>query len=172
MGFLIAGLVLVGLLSLLNLLLILAMARRLRTPGVLTTVRAATGPVDRQQRRPGDRVASFSGRFDDTGLVAFLSPSCPPCQELLPEVLAYAREAGPRRVLAVVVDDNEDPAKVAEEVAAFDGLAHVVVARTGDELTGTFGVDAYPAVFLIAADGTVVMSGHDLAGVPRPARVA
>lgn len=157
MPYLIAGLVLVGLLSVLNLALMLALARRLRTQ----TPRAeAVGG-----RRSGDRVLAFSGRFTETGLVAFLSPSCEPCQEQVPHVQAYARELGPERALIVVVDDNEDPAKVAEEVAAFDGTAQVVVGRTGDGMSAAFGVDTYPALFLVNPDGTVAAYGHDVASL-------
>jgi thiol-disulfide isomerase/thioredoxin len=105
--------------------------------------------------------------FDGTGLVAFLAPSCPPCQEQRPQVLAYARELGPGRALAVVVDDNEDPATVAAEVAAIEGAARVVVAHTGDRMTTALGVDAYPALFLVNADGTVSAAGHDVRSLPR-----
>lgn len=173
MPYLIAGLVLVGLLSLFNLALTLALARRLRTTTPHAEAESGRRSVDRQRpRRPGERVTAFSGRFAETGLVAFLSPSCEPCQEQVPHVQAYARELGPERALVVVVDDNEDPAKVAEAIAAFDGTAQVVVGRTGDAMSTAFGVDTYPALFLINADGTVAAYDHDIASLPSLASTA
>jgi thiol-disulfide isomerase/thioredoxin len=177
MAYVIAALVLLTLLAVGNLALTLALVRRLRA-GV-PAVPTASEPVG-----VGERIGEFSitttagvqlgrdGLFTGTGLVAFLSPSCPPCQEQLPRVLARAAELGdPAGVLAVVVDDMEDPADVAAEVAAFDGVARVVVARTGDRLTGAFRVDAYPAVFLVGPGGRVVAAGHDVDLLPRPTRV-
>lgn len=172
MAYVIAGLVLVTLLGIGNLMLTLALIRRLRaTPAAPVPV-----PAERQLVGPGERVGPYRVvTLDGTelsghaGLVAFLSPSCPPCQEQLPLVVEHAA-AHPGGVLAVVVDDFEDPELVAAEAAALAEVAPVVVARTGDRLTNAFGVDAYPALVLVGPDGRVVASGHDLADLPLPSR--
>jgi thiol-disulfide isomerase/thioredoxin len=175
--YLISAIVLLTLLGVGNLALTLALARRLRTG---TATQSGLRLLS-----PGERVGTFAVTTTDgvqisderlfagTGLVAFLAPSCSPCQEQLPRVLNRAAEiADPCRVLAVVVDDHENPADVASEVAALRGSAQVVVARTGDRLMSAFGVDAYPALFLIDSDARVKAAGHDIGQLPALAEVS
>ncbi|MFJ5725978.1 hypothetical protein [Streptomyces sp. NPDC093149] len=116
MDYMIASVVLVGLLCVLNLVLTYGIVRRLREQ--VADVGGKALEVPRSVLGVGATVGSFSAvdtegsslTRDDLSegqLVTFMSPGCPACEELLPLVAERAREYGPERVLAVVVRDAD-----------------------------------------------------------------
>lgn len=119
MPFVVAALVLLGLLCLVNLLLTVGILRRMRAQAA-----AGSGPLF--ALRPGSAVGEFAATTTDgeplttatlDGTVAFFSADCPACHDTLPDFLAYAREQGRDRVLAVVGGDDADTVRALAEVA-------------------------------------------------------
>jgi thiol-disulfide isomerase/thioredoxin len=162
------GLVVVGLLGVFNLLLAYGLIRRMREHSDLisrlsdaVSGRSSAGSI----AAPGTRVPPFqavtvdsevvdSRRLGAATLVGFFSPGCAPCEELLPQFLATARETpgGRQAVLAVVVSDDSSGAYLVEPLR---DVASVVVEGRGGELGTAFGVSSYPATCEIDATGTV-----------------
>ncbi|MBB5874262.1 thiol-disulfide isomerase/thioredoxin [Allocatelliglobosispora scoriae] len=167
--------------SLLNLLLVFGVVRRLREHTALLA-KMPTGPTAGDLILPaGAQIGSFSAvttagdavsttSFRDGTLVGFFSPGCAPCRERLPEFVAYAAElGGADRVFAVVVSDVASEAT--ETIDQLAGVARVVLEKDEGPVAAAFGVKGFPAVGLVNADGTVVASGSMLSGLPRPAAV-
>src|SRR3954468_18824844 len=142
MPFLIALVVLLTALGVLNLLLTVALVRRLREHTKLLDalyelvgVEPGISP-DRTGIVPGETVGDFRtttvdgepvGRDDlaPATVVAFLAATCDSCHEQLPDLLTYARERGRQRVLAVVDGAGGDPTELVERLNA---AARVVLA--------------------------------------------
>ncbi|MFD0690483.1 peroxiredoxin family protein [Actinomadura fibrosa] len=171
MPYLTAAVVLIGLVSVLNLLLTLALVRRLRAvDGAPARSHGAGPPV---VLGPGARPADFmtmttadepvSGA-DLTGLVGFFSAGCDPCHALAPGFAEHARKAGRENVLAVVGGD--DPALVA--MLAPD--ARVVVEDFDGPVSTAFQNTWTPALYLIGEDRTVVATGGRLEDLPLATR--
>jgi thiol-disulfide isomerase/thioredoxin len=176
MDYVTAGVVLVGLLCVVNLVLTYGVIRRLRER---TAGTGGKGPeVPRSVLGAGATVGPFSttdtegGRLtrDDLSegqLVTFVSPGCPACEELLPLVAERAREYGPGRVLAVVVRDaDRDGAGegngVREYLERLAPVARVVTCDFGDELTTAFALAGVPAYVEMGPGGRVASSGRTL----------
>ncbi|WP_432142165.1 TlpA family protein disulfide reductase [Streptomyces sp. bgisy084] len=176
MDYLIASVVLIGLLCVLNLVLTYGIVRRLREP--VAGAGGKTLEVPRSVLGAGATVGSFSA-IDTEGSsltrddlsegqwVIFMSPGCPACEELLPLVTERAREYGPERVLAVVVRDAGK-----ENVGEGDGVraylerlapvARVTTCDLGDELTAAFALTGVPAYAEMGRGGRVASSGRTL----------
>lgn len=182
MSFLVAGFVVLGALTLLNLLLTLGVIRRLRDHTGLLNRSSDPAHRDASPTRPVDAVV---GHFTATTvdgvvvsrdslaaetLVGFFSPGCEACDALVPEFVALAATVpgGRTHVLAVVeaLPGDED-----QHIGPLSGVALVVVERPGDAgLVAAFGVNTFPAVCVVDSDGRVVASGRSLAALPVPAR--
>lgn len=169
MQYLIAAVVIVGMLCVLNLLLTYGVVRRLREHGELLAQGPAAMPA------PLAGVGSVVGEFtaitvdgdelvaDDLAagtLVGFFSLGCSGCLRELPRFVdaAAAHPGGPGRVLAVVIGGDED---AAEQVAALSPTARVVVAPPGAEIEKAFGVQGYPA-FALLGEGRVVTAASGM----------
>jgi thiol-disulfide isomerase/thioredoxin len=170
--YLVAGLAVVGVLSLFNLLLGLALAARLREhasalrqlSGVQT---AATVPV-------GGTVGAFSavttaGReitresLTATTVVAFFTTDCGTCMASLPEWIDYAKAYdGP--VLAVVSAEATEAAPLHDQLAP---VAEVIVEPGVGPTVLAFGVGGFPAFCAVAGDGRVVASGTTVSALRR-----
>ncbi|TDE27161.1 redoxin domain-containing protein [Nonomuraea mesophila] len=159
MSYLIAAVVLVGLLGLANLLLLIGVIRRLRM-----TQDASQLPPEGLQ--PGETIPDFTATATDgepvsaaylrgNALIGFLSPGCGPCRELLPEFVKEAgRSSGP--VLAVVVaTPQDDPAM---DIKRLEKVARVVTEAPHGPVQQVFKVSGYPTVLTTDATGTVVFS--------------
>lgn len=178
MALLIAAVCLLALLGFVHLVVTLAVVRRLREHAVLLAGRPAG--------RAGDTIAAAGtvvGGFTATSidgeplgndglagrtLVGFFSPGCAPCRDAMPGFLDSARGVALGRdgVLAVVVGE---PAEAAEHAEALAPVARVVVEPPDGPLGTAFGVTGYPALAVVAADGTILASGitlDDLADAP------
>ncbi len=167
MSYLIAAVVVVGVLCLLNLLLMYGVIRRLREHTKLLAQRPAGMPDI--IAGAGSTVGTFTAstvdgdslNVDDlaTGtMVGFFSPGCSACVEQLPRFVdaAAAHPGGQDRVLAVVIG-SEDGAT--EYVSSLSPKARVVVEPHGSEIEKAFAVRGYPGFALVGAGGVVTVSG-------------
>ncbi|QIK04879.1 TlpA family protein disulfide reductase [Streptomyces sp. ID38640] len=159
MPYLTAAVVFVGALSALNLVLALAMVKRLREHSGLLTGRRGAPSADLEV---GTRIAEFEtvteagesltrASLTEDLLVAFFSPGCAPCVEKLPAFVAHTRSlpGGRRGVLAVVVGEPREAAAFAAPLGPF---AQVVVEEPNGALSRAFGVHSYPTLLRIGPD--------------------
>ncbi|MEU6714989.1 hypothetical protein ABZ897_26290 [Nonomuraea sp. NPDC046802] len=161
MPFLTAAVVIIGLLSVFNLLLTVALIRRTRQTN--ESAAATAGPPI--ALRPGSPVGEFAAESLDgeavshdtvTGLVGFFSAGCVPCHRLLPRFAEHARAVGRENALAVVA--GHDP----EAVAVLKQVARVIVEDHEGPVAGAFQNTWTPAVYLIGPDHRVVAAGGRL----------
>ena len=176
MTILVAALVLVAAVSLLNLVLVLAMARRLRQyADLFDGLRPAD--VGGSTKPAGSVVAPFTAvsvdgtQIDERWfvaptLVAFLSPGCRPCAELLPSVVAATTRW---RTLAVI--EPGDEAAEQEYVSVLADAATVLTGEQARAAAAAFGVRGYPAVCVVDANRVVSATGTHLLTVPDPVGV-
>ncbi|MEO3888355.1 TlpA disulfide reductase family protein [Nonomuraea sp. B5E05] len=165
MPYLVAAVVLVGLLCMVNLLLTVGVIRRLREqsgrqdfPEPMTT-----GGLARGDRIPDFAATTTNGEpisgelLGGPAMVGFFSPGCKPCKDLLPHFVEAARRT-PDAVLAVVAaGSDEDAAPYVEHLAQ---VASVVTEEPQGPVQSAFKVAGYPTVFLLDADGAVADSDH------------
>ncbi|MCW2792855.1 MAG: hypothetical protein JWO76_1953 [Nocardioides sp.] len=152
--------------SSLNLLLVLALARRVRT-GAAPPVAAAASLLPPLGHRvgafhetgPRDTPVTELDLAEDT-LVAFLSPACDPCVEAA-ETLLARRDDLPARTLAFVLGSDDDPRAVgfADRLGAVARPAFVAVGGTAAAAFG--GVREYPTVLRVVG-GEVVAASHEV----------
>ncbi|MEU9826208.1 hypothetical protein [Micromonospora chersina] len=153
-GFAYAALALVGAVAVLNLVLTLALARRLRE------VRAGHAhdgePVPEVLPAAGLEVSGFAHADLTAGrrTVVLLTPTCPPCQTLLDDLTADERHRNDTLVL--MIGTPEETAQMAPRLAGFD------TATISEQLAEReFQVKGFPAV-LSVVDGVVVDASHQL----------
>lgn len=160
MPYLAAAVVVVGLLCLVNLVLTLAVIRRLRAH---TTRLAELGPARPPSVLPGTAIGEFSATaldggsvsrafFSGTSVVAVFSTECASCHERLPEFTAYLADARPERVLAVVAGDPGEAGQFTDVL----GTATVVVEPMGGPVSRALQVSQFPSFLLVDGDGVVV----------------
>ncbi|GAA2216075.1 TlpA family protein [Nonomuraea monospora] len=181
MSFLVAAVVFVGLLSAVNLLLLLAVIRRLREhANVLRTV--AGSPVPPAFTPPGTRLPDFTatdttgapvsratfGAAGGTTVVGMFSTDCSACDEHLPEFAERVRHLGRDRVLALVVGGGP---KAETFTAALAGHATVVTEERDGHLYTAFGRPPFPGFYLVDGAGAVTASAHSTHELPIPANV-
>lgn len=165
--------ILLGVVALLNLVLILAVIRRLRTLEQ-TSGRRDTLPV------PGTRVGAFQARARDgtlitnetvaagTRLVVFVSPECKACRDLTGELLG-GRPTPQQLLLFVVSEGNPD----ADEQLARDlgAVGPVAVVRQPEVADAFGGITAYPTLLRVES-GVVRAAAHRLRDLPAPEEAA
>jgi thiol-disulfide isomerase/thioredoxin len=170
--------ILVGVVSVLNLALTFGVIRRLREHDELIA-KGTSGGTGQQPLLPvGQRSADFTGTttsgdpvardlLSGDTLVAFLTPSCTPCQKRIPDLVDAARSwpGGRRDTLTVIVGDADAASEYVEQLAP---VAQVVVEQPGGEIVAAFGVEAYPTFSVIDKTGTVLRSAIDPAELARP----
>lgn len=167
MPYVIAALVLVGAVATLDLLLTLAVLRRLRRQSAdlarysqvlppLPDPGALVGkPLPRFEATSVDSVlvrgADTAGR---AGLIGFFSVGCAPCHEEAPAFarLAAMEPGGRDTVLAVVTGDDPDDGLVAE----LRGVATVLREGNFGPVASAFQVSAFPT--LLRHDGSTVVA--------------
>ncbi|WP_179266532.1 TlpA family protein disulfide reductase [Asanoa hainanensis] len=173
MAYLSAAVALVGALCLFDLVLSLGVIRRLREQTHLINQLAAsttgtTAPVGATVEEfaattTSGRVVSRASTEERT-LVGFVSPSCAPCQELLPAFEGYARGfAG--AVVSVVVGEPDEASEYARRLGQ---LGEVVVEPSGGPMATAFGVGGLPALCVVDARGRVVASSATVETLPTP----
>ncbi|RJL32605.1 TlpA family protein disulfide reductase [Bailinhaonella thermotolerans] len=167
MAFVVAALVLLTLLCLFNLLISLGLARRLRQHADLLSKQGAPD----QSLRAGDVVGDFAatttegepvgrGLLAGHTLVAFLSPGCAPCKELMPEFEEYAARLPRSQVLAVV--DAIDDLGAREYTDRLSPVARVVVEDPDGPMQRAFKPEGFPALYVVEDGGLVVAADRDL----------
>ncbi|GHG42460.1 MULTISPECIES: TlpA disulfide reductase family protein [Amycolatopsis] len=161
MPYVVATLVLLGLMCLLNLLLTIGILRRMRD-------QPAARPEPPFALRPGSAVGEFAVTTIDgepltlaalNGTVAFFSAGCDACHETLPDFLAYARAQGRDNVFAVFGGDEPDTVRALAEVA------HVVTAELdGGPVAAAFRNTWTPALYVVDGGRVVATAGrvHEL----------
>ncbi|MEV8634545.1 TlpA disulfide reductase family protein [Streptosporangium sp. NPDC051023] len=178
MTYLVAATVLSTTLTVLNLVVLLGVAARLRE---LAAGRSRGHPQGHSQGHealqpvlpPGATPEAFTAvdvDGDPVGaggarLVAFFAPGCSLCHERMPQVLEYAGRGGLRRedVLAVVIGDGDETDELVAELAP---VARVVVEEIEGPVFRAFGVKGLPAMYLMDDRGVIRASGTDLTGFP------
>lgn len=168
MAYLVAAVVLIGVLGAVNLLLTIGILRRMRR----TTPDWHPGPIF--ALGPGSAVGTFSVTATTgepvsadtlTGIVGFFTSGCNECHELLPHFIERAREMHRENVLAVVGGDDE------ETVQALVPVARVVVADLGGgPVARAFENHWVPALYLIGDDHRVAAVGTQMHELPIGAR--
>ncbi|GAA2884654.1 hypothetical protein GCM10010517_48030 [Streptosporangium fragile] len=175
MPYLTAAVIVLGVLCGLNLMLTLAVIRRLKEHtrklaelsggggGRLPAVGSAVGHFD-ALTVDGEAVSRHA--LEPGTVVGFFSPGCEPCRKSLPEFTEYARAlpGGRNRVLAVVTgtDDSGDM------TGALARVARVVAEGHGGPVTTAFGVGAFPTFCLLDDGHTVAAAGFELSALPDP----
>ncbi|WP_235921644.1 TlpA family protein disulfide reductase [Lentzea tibetensis] len=167
----VAGVVLAVVLSLVNILLLFAVLRRLREYGakLAAVPSAAQSMFERDNELNGQQIPEFTAstvdgrtitRDDLAGrrvLVGFFAPGCKPCHEHAPEfanmdVPAYAFVSG-------------DGPQADELTRLLSGSTAVVVGEAMSGLENLLGVKSFPTFLAIDETGTVeraTISLHDL----------
>jgi peroxiredoxin len=165
--YLTAAVILVGVVALTALLLVIALARRLRDvpAGSLQPGQVPESPG----LSPGSRPAYFRADTTSGGtvsledlsgdrvLLGFFFAGCTPCNRQLPAFVDLARTmpGGSRQVIAVVAGH---PGRVAEYAARLEDVATVVPDRPqADEgtISHAFRVSSWPSYYLLDPAGTV-----------------
>ncbi|GAA1960128.1 hypothetical protein [Catenulispora subtropica] len=182
MPFVISALVLIGALAVLNLILTMAVIRRLHESSHSPeSEQALPGPASLQPRPPllvGDAIPEFSASATDGSAVsrtdlagervlyAFFSVACKPCWQRMSEYIAFVRESGlgPEQVVSVVIGDG---GAVAASLVAMAEVSRVVVEPPAGPVSSAFAFRFSPTYVLAGPDGTVEASGLALTDVSR-----
>jgi hypothetical protein len=185
MNYLAVAVIGAGALSVVNLWLTVAMARRLREHGQ-QLARQVPQRVPRQSAGlpPGTPVPEFSvttisgavvsaaDLHGERSLIGFFMPGCTPCHDQVPAFIAFARNllGGPGHALAIVSTGGRPTATVPEHDPIIDELAKAdeVQVGTGPSAKATaaaLAVTGYPSFILLGADGRVEDGAHSVAGL-------
>ncbi|MDP9863716.1 MULTISPECIES: TlpA family protein disulfide reductase [Streptosporangium] len=165
MPYLVVAVVFVGALCAVNLLLTLAVIRRLREHSAqLANGRSTRPPLVASGTALPEFTASASDGttvsqdfFTGPTLVGMFSTTCAACHERLPEFTAWAGQLGPGRALAVVTGDPEDAGVF---TAALAPVAPVVVEPPDGPLARAFQVSFFPTFYLVD-DRAVITAAAD-----------
>ncbi|MFD7861256.1 peroxiredoxin family protein [Streptomyces sp. NPDC059783] len=163
MIYLTAALVLVGAVTVLNLLLTLAVVRRLRRQeserqqpfGTIDSGPETGAPLPdfTADTVAGGTItaASLKGR---QGALTFLSTDCSACTMAVADLPEFARRTGmdAGQMIVVIAGDADDAHRMAEPLA---GIATVVVEETAGPLSTLYSIEATPTTVLTDPDGTV-----------------
>lgn len=153
-------------LTLLNLVLLFAVIRKLRDQPQQPQFVPQTLDVGTTVRRFETTTttgATITEESLTSTVVAFVSPSCAPCRDLV----ASIREMAPRLgdpLLLVVVEEVDDATRAA--VAGVDGVT-IVADDQSTAVTSAFGVSSFPTVARVQGR-LVVHSGSRFADVLEP----
>lgn len=179
MVFLYAIIAFIGVISVINLLLILGVVRRLREQNEPASV--AHSSDDPALLSPGSMVGDFAAvdldrrhvsreQLADRTLVGFFAVGCASCQESLPHFVAAARAHDDDRdqVLAVIVGGS-DGAGAQPFVQPLSPVARVVYQEVDGPLPEAFSVRAFPSFFVLDSSGRVRASTSNVETLPATA---
>jgi thiol-disulfide isomerase/thioredoxin len=177
--YLTAAVVLVGILGMVNLLLLIALARRIREPGGMATGNIPAGhrqtpykllpgskPAPFQAETINGEVVTLSRLVGDRALVGFFAPGCGPCHEQLPDFIELARSipGGPSQVIAVV--SAPAGAAATEFASQLDGVASVVLEQSERGVLGpvahAFASYGWPSFYLLGVGGVVESTNYSV----------
>lgn len=165
--------VVIGAVSVLNLLLAFAIVRKLREHTEILAAAESGGPG----LMPGNEVVGEFAVLSTDGealsnaalypgtLAAFLSPDCAPCEEKIPSFVATAatHPGGRARVLAVVVGSGEGADAMAQQLSA---VARVVIEGQRGSVGAAFGVRGFPTLCMVQAEGRIAAAPALTSKVP------
>jgi thiol-disulfide isomerase/thioredoxin len=174
----------VGALSLVNLWLVIALARKLRSHEE-QVARRPSGQRPVVGLPPGTQVPDFTlttvagDTVSATGLrgqrtvIGFFSPGCEPCHDQIPAFTAFAQTlpGGPDRALAVISGRLGGARGQGGDGAANDlarqlaDVAHVVREPSAGTAAAALAVSGFPSFILLDADGRVEAGAHAIAGL-------
>ncbi|MFD5557090.1 hypothetical protein ACFWIA_25025 [Streptomyces sp. NPDC127068] len=164
MGFLVVALVLVAALCCFQLVLVLAVLRRLREhESRLEQLGGAAGfSTYDGAELVGRRLPGFAGATDGAPqLLGFFSVDCDACHEQAP---GFAAAAAERNASAVVLGS---PAR--EFAGLLADVPTVIVGAEGEALANAVDIQAFPTFVEVDADGVIVRASVDLAELPAAA---
>lgn len=171
MIYLAVGVVLAVILTLLNMLLVFGVIRRLKELQSQLDARPPMGSGDAglpagtpAPELTATTVAGAEVASVDPGrptLIGFFSPGCAPCSERIPEFVKHA-ETGVAAVAVVVTDSPEDGDEYVRRLSSVD----VMVQGPAGEWNQGFAVNSYPTLCLVGPDGVVVASGNMFSDLP------
>ncbi|GAA1768975.1 MULTISPECIES: TlpA family protein disulfide reductase [Streptomonospora] len=175
MEILVGFVVLIGAVALVNLLLTLAVVRRLRLMSEQPTTRSAA-PPELDELPAGRPVPPFRGRTltgepiaaDDLlgheTVFAFFDTGCSVCKTTIPKLVGHADANGlkPGQVVVVIGDGGGEPDEYAREL---DGAATVIVEPRLGPVAQEFGIQGVPAFVRADAEGVVMRSGTSVAAL-------
>jgi hypothetical protein len=167
MSLLLAATVVLAAVSVVNLLLISAIIRKLRDREPAEQDRDALPVI-------GAEVGQFMVAADDGetitdstvaghALVAFVSPNCPPCQRLAGELAKRATEL-PDPTIAFVIDDG-DQERLRRYADSLAPAVRVAVVESQGGPAEAFGFGGATPTLIRVRDGVVAAAGHDLDSV-------
>jgi peroxiredoxin len=157
-----------GALCLVNLALLIAVARKVRRMGERLDQMPVMGPAALLPvggKAPEFTAVTTNGESrsladlaGSRSVVGFFSPGCPPCHAQLPAFIEFANAlpGGPGQALAVVVGDGDAASGFAADL---DGAVAVVITPRQGSLTAAFSVRGMPAFYLIGPDGRIEARG-------------
>ncbi|GAA3201872.1 TlpA disulfide reductase family protein [Nonomuraea helvata] len=177
MTLLVVSVVLVGILCLLNLVLVLALAKRVRDLATLVARVRNNGIARDGFLAVGETVGDFTAQTVDGrqvtrdeltagALIGFFSTGCGACRETIPAFVEQARELRDQGqlALAVVARGPEDPTSYVEPLAR---AAHVVVEGYDGPVGSAFKVSAFPSFCVIGDQARVRAVSNDVGEVAR-----
>ena len=85
-------------------------------------------------------------------VLVFTDPHCEPCDALLPELLAWQRNAGERAQLALVSRGSVDENRLMGDRTGIDGTIPVLI-QHGMETIAAYGIHQAPAAVLVTRGG-------------------
>lgn len=164
MPFLIAAVVLVGAIAVLNLLLTMAVIRRLRrNESNMAPPMMDSGPKV-GSALPEFNATSVAGDEVDhkalagsAGVVAFFSTTCSACKPAVPQLISHVESSDfkPNQVLVVITGEGDEREEFTEMLS---GKATIVTEGSMGELTTGFSINAFPSFVHFDAEGTVTRS--------------
>ncbi|MFC8718025.1 TlpA disulfide reductase family protein [Kitasatospora sp. NPDC057198] len=168
---------LVACLSIFNLLLTLALARRTAVSGT-----GAPGGAPRSNRLPdGSPLPGFTARTLSDGpvtrddlsgelVIGFFSSTCRPCLDQAPEFAEAARERPGGRAAALAVVQGGGPLE-RQLLRLLDPVARVVVEPAGTGVAEALGITVWPSFLTVDAEGRITDRGPSAGSLPTiPAR--
>lgn len=174
MPYLVAGVVFVGVLCAFDLVLTLAVVRRLREHAVLLESGRAQAPFTPVGTAlPEFTASTLDGTtltrafFTGPTIVGLFSTTCAGCREALPDFTDQIRGSDSRHVLAVIEGEQ---AEAEPFITALSPLATVVIEHANGPVNTAFGHPATPSFYVVGEDAVVTSATLTPAGLPVPAR--
>jgi hypothetical protein len=157
-----------GAVGVVNLLLIVTLARRLRGQDEQLARQARLRPepaLTAGRKAPDFTVTTVTGESrslsdlrGDRGVIAFLTPDCQACRAKVPDLIEYARAhpTGLTHVVAVICGPGNEGARLAGELRDF---MSVVVEPLPGPLQQSYSVSEFPLFYVIRTDGRIGARG-------------
>jgi AhpC/TSA family len=178
MPYLAAAVGLVGALCVLDLLLTLAVIRRLRELSARLTALEAYGPARGPSWLPvGSNIPEFSAITMDGeaishrdlasgwAVIAFLHSGCEPCRRLVPELKAYIDGASTEGLRALAVVSGEEEAAPGGLASELREVAAVVRGADAAAVVRAFDVRSFPTLYAVEG-GAIQAAGTHVRQLP------